>query len=919
MCIRDRHTANHAICQTLGDDIETALETLAGEQGETLAAEQKDQLIDLYQSQHTQPLVEQRDLFIGLNPEDAKALQAAATPSQQPQHPVRLHQATGYTEALNAQEHDEHQDGYGAFLPQEAWDSYQQNQQTAWEEWATVWRDKQQTDAPSRWIPSFNTKTHIINCTGGKDTTQNEGKTGCQSNNGNNIEGNEGNTGNGQGGGNGNDEARNSPVDQTVHLMNRAMDRQQAENQEPFTIRFSAKMILDKQLLSRKIAAVYAKYGGELWLPTEDIRGEFPLAIRKLVIHCFRGNRIERNLADYHKATQKIIMRIRGEPSSSCQFQVSLDTPIPELKHHTFMHPNVSWRNKYYSRVKDLTFNYQLPNEFRNLYDFKLQIKEVSDYALRYDSFTNLTRGNSSWVSLFLKVNHNFLQEDFLIRYSYQNYKVKTQVKPFSQNFQMLSETMVFDNQFAWKEHDAMRYIIENHQIDIANHLYLKDRGGLMKNPPDSLFSYQVLKLPWEDIVAKSLNNIVDSKIEDGNAGMHIVYVPPIELNQQSIFASSSFGVCPGHFLEKAFSYIRQAKLNDKTDYYWGWATNLNKDQKDQLSGIDYFESGIPKLAGLIYLTDTYIKPKSTKKWDGFSTTTIDYTYGTFDWFKDNLKFFVDDKIYIHRTAHSIFKRVKLMSQEKPLSNIVLHAMLAGIDDTIRQTKKIKAEVFENKLSFNLPFDTRRYHYNFQNNIEHYLSNIEHHQNIGESYNINLMTIKDQEAEAMLHKDCVGPLVLCIKKSGAIKVYFDRVSNMEMASLNFPQTIGKYFSTSRPLINDIALLNPTYNTKLLSRLLGKPFFHSITILGNKLNHPQKQDLLGWGSLLNDYMSENYQTTEGYDNQLQALFGTSLDLYHAFATEKSAYVYQIKQTPITIYAINEKKILQYLGKFYRGDK
>ena len=183
----EQQTANHAICQELGDDIETALETLAGEQGETLAAEQKDQLIDQYESQHTQPLVEQRDLFIGLNPEDAKALQAAATPSQQPQHPVRLHQATGYTEALNAQEHDEHQDGYGAFLPQEAWDSYQQNQQTAWEEWATVWRDKQQTDAPSRWIPSFNTKTHIINCTGGKDTTQNEGKTGCQSNNGNNI------------------------------------------------------------------------------------------------------------------------------------------------------------------------------------------------------------------------------------------------------------------------------------------------------------------------------------------------------------------------------------------------------------------------------------------------------------------------------------------------------------------------------------------------------------------------------------------------------------------------------------------------------------------------------------------------------------------------------------------------------------
>ena len=126
------------------------------------------------------------------------------------------------------------------------------------------------------------------------------------------------------------------------------------------------------------------------------------------------------------------------------------------------------------------------------------------------------------------------------------------------------------------------------------------------------------------------------------------------------------------------------------------------------------------------------------------------------------------------------------------------------------------------------------------------------------------------------------------------------------------------FNTTTPQLNDSAQLHPTKSTKVLAELMDKPMSRWIAILGNTFTYPEKQDLLGWGSLLNNDMSHNYQTKEGYDKQSQTLFGTSLELYHAFATEQPDYVEQIKQIPVSLYAIDEQDQLQFLGKIYRGE-
>ena len=67
---------------------------------------------------------------------------------------------------------------------------------------------------------------------------------------------------------------------------------------------------------------------------------------------------------------------------------------------------------------------------------------------------------------------------------------------------------------------------------------------------------------------------------------MHMLKPTSYDMNEQSMHASLAFGMFPGQFLEKTFDYVRQAKLDDRASYRWGWATNANR---QQYSGIDVF------------------------------------------------------------------------------------------------------------------------------------------------------------------------------------------------------------------------------------------------------------------------------------------------------------------------------------------
>ena len=319
-------------------------------------------------------------------------------------------------------------------------------------------------------------------------------------------------------------------------------------------------------------------------------------------------------------------------------------------------------------------------------------------------------------------------------------------------------------------------------------------------------------------------------------------------------------------------------------------------------------------------MTDTYIKPESLQKWNGFSTLSERST-GTFDWFKNRLQLFTDDRLYVQQAAKTLFKLAKTMDQKQTLSDKTLYAILASMDDTVRQQSRDETEIKENKEQTPVLLDTRRYHYNLQRNIAHNLRYPDQYMNGEALENANRAEQQAQETNAALQQDCLGPSVICINKAAAINDYTTHAYNKEMQQLNFPQRIGvtfNQFNTIIPQLNDSAQLPSTKTTNTLTKLMKKPMSRWVLIVGNSFNYPEKQTMLGWGSLLDSYMYENYQKNEGNDKQTQALFGTTLEHYHAFATERPEDVEQIKQIPVSVYAIDEQAQFQFLGKIYRGE-